>query len=648
MHKVLENLEAFETTRYGVLPKILKFIFLILSAIGIGSVVFYVFGFSIGGTSMSDTAYYYFLFTCFLAPVFLLLPARKKDKTVLPWYDIVLAALLFGMSLYFFLNAYEIRTIGWIPAKPFNLVLASIFLLLVWDGARRMGGNIYAAVCVIIGLYALYAEHMPGPLYGMSFPLNMTISLQVFGTEGILGLPSKVMGDILIGFLIFAGVLIASGAGTFFLNFALALLGRFRGGPGKVSVLSSALFGTLSGSVVSNVVADGYVTIPTMIRVGFDPRVAGAIEACTSTGGVLMPPVMGTVAFVMAMVLGIDYWAVCVAAAVPAVLYYFALLMQIDAYAARVGLKGLPPAELPSLKETLKWGWPFLAVLAFLLWALMIKKMEAQAPFYASVLMILLSFFRKETRMTPRGIVNILSMTGRIIVETMAILVPVGTIVCGLVQTGVASAATAGLIALGGQSVYLIILLGTVACYLMGMAGMVTPAYIFLAVTMAPALVEMGLNRIAVHLFILYYSMLAAITPPVAIGAFVAANIAGADPMQTALQSMRFGVVIYIVPLFFLFNPALCLQGGSLFEMFYLFVLAMLGITLIAAGMEGYLIKVGKVGLAMRFLLVIAGMLIAFPELISSLIGAVFACLAIVVIWRTNKKARKSSGAIGI
>ena len=632
-------IEVAETTRYERLPKFLKVIFLTLSAIGILITVGYHFGYTVGKFFLSDFAFYYLLFACFFTFTFLLMPGRKKDKKV-PLYDIVFAALIFGMSIYFFLNADSIIVgSGWIPANLFNLLLGSIFLLLVWEAARRMAGGIYAGLCVIVGLYPLYAEHMPGPLYGMYFPLDFTISLINFSTVGVLGLPSQVIGGILIGFLIFAGVLIGSGAGSFFLNLAYAFLGRFRGGPAKVAVIASGFFGSLSGSIFSNVVATGSITIPAMKRIGYPPHYAGAIEACASTGGVLMPPVMGAVAFVMCVVMGVEYAVVIVAAFIPAVLFYFALLMQVDAYAAKTGLRGLPPDELPSLKKTLKDGWPFIAVLVFLVWGLLFMRWEVKAPFYASGLMLLLSFATKATRMTPQRMVGVLLVIGRLIVLTFAILLPLGCIMTGFIGTGVASSATASLIALGGENVYLVVLLGVVACYLMGMAGMIIPAYIFLAVTMAPALVQLGeLNTLAVHLFIIYYAMLAAITPPVAPGAFLAATIAGSSPMRTAFRSMRLGVVIYIVPVFFLFNPALIMQGVSLFESFYLIALCFLGIALLAAGMEGYLVGIGKVPLFMRLPLALAGVLVAFPGWQTTLIGAPLGFVTIAIIWQINKR----------
>lgn len=628
----MQKVDVAESTRYENLPKFLKVIFVVLSSVGVGLAVLFIYRFPIMRLIFVDYGYYYLLIALYLSCAFLVLPARKKDRSV-PWFDLVAASLVFGIGFYFFLHSWEIMLIGWVPPSLTNFLLACILVFAVLEGARRMGGQIFLAVATVLTLYPLIADYMPGLLWGLSFPVVETAGLHVFGSEGLMGLPSRVMGNFIIGFLVFAGVLIASGAGSFFLRLASALLGRFRGGPAKVAVISSAFFGSLSGSALSNIAATGSFTIPMMKRQGYPPHYAGAVEACASTGGVLMPPVMGTVAFVMAVMLGIEYVVVMIVAAIPSILYFYGILIQVDAYAARVGLSGLPKEEIPSLSQTLREGWPFLFVLAFLVWGLAYMRWEAQAPFYASALMFLLSFTRRETMMTPKRIVETLAMMGKLITQTMAAILPIGLIVVGLTATGVSAAFTGAAVSLGGENILVLLAIGAITCYILGMTGLLAPAYIFLAVTMAPAIISAGeLNPLAVHLFVAYYAMLSLITPPVALGAFLGATIAGAQAMRTAFQAVRLGVVIFFIPFFFVFNPALILQGPSLLETLYLFLQCLLGIALIAAGLEGYLWKVGKVGLLARPLLGLAGFLIAFPDLNTTLIGVPLALLIIVVI----------------
>jgi TRAP transporter 4TM/12TM fusion protein len=559
----------------------------------------------------------------------------------------VVAALTFGITVYFYVNSFNIHYYGWTPPTNLNLALAVVLCIVVLEGARRTAGTVYFVICLVFALYPLYAEYMPGLLFGKSFPFRTTIGLYAFGSESLIGLPVKVMGEILIGFLIFAGMLIVTGAGDFFLNLAFGLLGRYRGGAAKVAVLASGFFGSLSGSVVSNVVATGSITIPAMKKLGYPPHYAGAIEACASTGGALMPPIMGAVAFVMATLLSVDYLVIITGAAIPAILYYFGLLMQVDAYAAKNGLKGLPKEEIPSLKKTLKQGWQFVAVFAFLIWGLIYMRWEALTPFYASGLLLVLCFTRRSTMLTPRALIQALATVGKLITQVVGLLFPVGLIIGALLFTGMSPSFTAGIVAFGGGNLFLILLLGVAACYIMGMAGLSLVAYIFLAITMAPALMKVAaLNLLAVHLFIAYYDMMSLITLPVAGAVFVASPIANATPMKTGWQAMRLGVVLYFIPIFFLFNPALILQGPSLLESFYLFGLCLLGIALIAGGLEGYLLKVGRLSWWSRTLLIIAGFLIAFPGYgqiltlwMTTIIGAALASSIIAITLKMKKTA---------
>jgi TRAP transporter 4TM/12TM fusion protein len=637
-----------ESNRYENLPRAIKVVFLLLCTTGIGLAVFQIFGFSVGGQIMIENGYYYLLLACFVPAGFLILPGRSKD-TQPKWYDLLLAVLVFGIGLYLFFNVSDIAEVGWrAPTSLPKFAFALGLFISILEGTRRVGGNIYFAVVIIISLYPVYSNYMPGIFWGFSYSFIDTVGFYAFGTEGILGIPLDVMGNILIGFLLFAGVMMATGGGKFFLSISLALLGRFRGGPAKVAVLSSGLFGSLSGSILSNVASTGSFTIPAMKRMGYPPHYAGAIEACASTGGVLMPPVMGAVAFVMCSFLGVEYATVMAAAFIPSLLYYFGLLVQVDAYAAKVGFKGLPREELPSIKETLKEGWPFIFALLFLVWGLLYMRWGVKAAFYASALMFLLSFFRRETMLTPKRIIDTLVTVGSLISQTTFLLLPMGFIICGLMITGVSLSFTSGFVNLGGGNIYLILLVGVIACYILGMVGMSIPAYIFLAVTMAPAIMEAsaatgGLNELAVHLFIIYYAMLAAITPPVAIAAFLGANMAGAPPLKTAFQAMRLGIVIYFIPFFFVFHPALILQGPIL-EIIYTSVSSFIGILLIGSGLEGYLVKLGKINPLERVFLTISGFLISFPDLKTTFIGIFLALLIIISAMLLRRKKDRHRG----
>jgi TRAP transporter 4TM/12TM fusion protein len=641
---LIEKIKRAEVTRYPSLSKSLKTWFLILSAAGLLLAILFIFNISYEGKVFLPAQYYYLLIAFYSSNIFLIMPARKKDDKV-PWYDLIATFLTFSIAFYFFLNAWEITNIGWrTPPSSFQLILGILLSVLILETGRRIAGNVYLVVCLFFASYPIFAHQMPGILFGTPLTFTDTIGTHMFTTEGILGLPAKIMGDIIIGFLLFAAVLIASGAGDFFVKFALSTFGRFRGGPAKVSCLSSALFGTISGSAVSNVVADGAITIPTMIGVGFPPPRAAAIEACASTGGILMPPVMGAVAFVMAGFLSITYREVCIAAAIPAILYYFGLLTQIDAYSAGRGLKGLAPEDVPSFTKTIKSGWPYLAIIVFLAWGLLYMEWEMYTPWYASALMFVISFFSRETMMTPKKVMGALATAGQIVATTMGAMMPIAFIIAGLTVTGSAASFTSGIVNLGGGNVFLILLLGAVACYILGMAGMMVSAYIFLAVTLAPAVIQVGhLNTIAVHLFILYWAMLSCITPPVAVAVFVAAAIGRTEPMKTGIHAVRLAVVTYFIPFFFVYNPALVLQA-NLLQSAYLFALALLGVALISAGMEGYLWTYGKLTMWARPPLVVGGFLIVFPETYTTIGGIALIVFTMIVLKIIKKQKEEKEG----
>jgi len=473
---------------------------------------------------------------------------------------------------------------------------------------------------------------MPGIFKGLNFSFYRMVSFHVMGPEGLIGLPVRVLGRILIGFLIFGAILSGTGGGKFFLDLALSLFGRFRGGPAKVSIFASGLFGAMSGSAISNVVTTGTLTIPAMKKSGFPPHIAGAIEATASCGGVLMPPVMGTVAFIMAQWLEIPYVTVIAAAALPSALYFFSLFVHVDSLAVMHGLRGLPKEELPSLGQTFKEGWFYLFAFLLLIFILIALRQEARAPFYTSAALLFLTMLRKETRLDFRGFVRLIEGTGRTLSEIVGILLGVALIISSMTYTGIAVSFAKEVTLLAGGNMYLLILLGAIVSFILGLGLPMVACYVFLALVLAPALTNMGLNPIAVHLFVLYGGILSLITPPLCVPAFVAAGIAGAPPMKTGWMAMRVGLALFILPFFFILNPALVAQAPGT-EILYRFALAAFGLTLIAWGVEGYLLVIGKVGLLARSLLFFSGVLLAFPHWLADTLGGATALLTISVVY---------------
>jgi len=568
-----------------------------------------------------ETQFYYAVVALLLPLVFLLWPmlSRQQDQTI-PWYDYLLSAITLVIGGYFVYNAVSILERGWAFSAPDTAIYASYaYWVLIIEAARRAGGLPIAIIAGLFSLYPLVADIVPGPIQAFPSSLSETAMYHTMSTESIMGVPLQAFAGLVIGFLVFGVVLQKSGGGKFFINLAFALLGHVRGGPAKVSIFSSGLMGSMSGSVISNVLTTGVLSIPAMRRIGMSRSFAGGVEACASTGGVLMPPVMGATAFVMAMFLDVPYSTIALAAVIPSILYFLGLFIQIDAYAARHDVKGLPAAELPSVWQTLKEGWYFIFVFGLLVWMLLVMQREAVAPFYATALLLVLNQLSRQNRWGWKDVADTLSSAAKLFAELIAILAGVGMLVGALSMTGLSGTIANDFINIAGGSVPLLLIMGAVTSFVLGIGMTVTAAYIFLAVALAPALIQGGgLDPMAVHMFILYWGMLSFITPPVALGAFAAATVAGARPMETGLQAMRLGSVIYFIPFLFVLNPALIMQGEPL-VIVAVFIQAIIGIILFASAMQGYLMGVGRLGYGMlqeaviRGLVLVAGLLLALP-----------------------------------
>jgi TRAP transporter 4TM/12TM fusion protein len=629
--KVPEAFADRTLDRYRSLPLVIRLYILVTSAAGVAISVNYIFSIS----PMLDLTYYFLLMLMYLPVVFLITPAHRKERKV-GWLSYGPAILTLGIFVFLTYKSRELAFQTWIPANEWQLAVAITVFLIVMEAARRTGGVIFLIIVAIFALYPVYAEYLPGVLWGPPMSFGRTIAFNVYSSDALLGVVTRVVGETLIGFLILAALLGPTGAADFFLKLAMALMGTARGGPAKVAVLSSGFFGSLSGSIFANVVSTGAITIPSMRRAGFPNYYAGALEACASTGGMLMPPVMGAVAFIMADFTNTEYGVIVVAAALPSILYYFGLYCHVDAYSAKAGLAGLPRAELPTLSQALKDGWPFLAVLGFLIWGLVFMRWERLAPFYACALLLGLTFIKKSLHLRLSSIPDILLEISKLLSQTMALLLPTSFILGGLMATGVAPNIASELVRLGGENVALVLIIGVGICLLFGMLGMIVAAYLMLALTLAPALEQIGgFNTLAIHLFIAYYSMLAAITPPVALAAFIASRISDSDPMLTSWHACRLGIVLYFIPVFFLFQPGLILQGSWLDTAIWL-PINIVAIMLIAAASEGRLWQFGLLRMWARVSLFAGALLVGFPTWQSTLTGAVI-CLAVVLLGNLSR-----------
>lgn len=574
------------------------------------------------GILLVDTSFLFLLLAVFLSLVFLNFPARASDAGTVPWYDWMLFLASGGACIYLAAHGSQIILEGWdLLAPPSATAIGALVVILSLEAVRRVGGMALFIICLIFTAFPLYSESMGGFLWGPGMNLVELARAHAMGNESIIGLPMRVTANLLLGFLIFGSALVVTGGGEFFMAFATAVMGKARGGPAKVAILSSGFFGSLSGSVISNVVTTGQVTIPTMKRAGYPPTYAAAIEACASTGGALAPPVMGAVAFIMAEFLNVPYATIMIAATVPAILFYLALLFQTDNYAARNGLKGLPPEEIPKLWAVFRGGWYYVFCLAMLIYMLVVMRIDAYAPYYATAVLIATTALRPRNRFNLRMALRLIFEATRSITNIVGIIVGIGMILGSLSYTGVGGAFSRELLQFAGDSVFLLLALGALTSFLLGMGMTVSACYIFLAIVLAPALVKSGLDPIASHLFILYWGMMSYITPPVALAAVAASTIAGSNPLTTGLMAMRLGSVLFILPFLFVISPTLILHGAPI-EILHDVATAVIAVWLLSSALEGWLYRIGALSWE-RIPVFLAALCFMYPETWSDLAGAV-------------------------
>ena len=562
-----------------------------------------------------------------LIVIFLFFPPTKtRGRDALPWYDILLVLLsliAFGYGAVLYNKVYWEANSG-IPSST-TVVMCFIGIFLLCEAGRRVIGLPMVILVIALVFYSHFANLFPGFFKATSFLPSMFAFIQYVTADGIFGIPVGVFSTVIIMFVIFAHFLRISGAGDFFLNLAFSLVGHIRGGPAKAAVVASGLFGTISGSASANVASTGVITIPLMKRLGLSPPFAGGVEAAASTGGLIMPPVMGAVAFIMAEWLRIPYIQVCVVAAVPAILYYIAVYLMVDGEAIRLKLSGLPRKELSSLKKTMREGWYHMLPLVFLVILLAVFDYRADYSALLSVLLIIgLSMFKKKARMGPQKITRALrdGIVGSIPAGISCALA--GVILGSLTLTAVGVKLSSGILYIAGGNLFVVLLLAAIASLILGMGMPAVPIYIMLAILIAPALADMGVPLIAAHLFVYYCGVLSFITPPVATAAYTASAIANSNPIETAVYSMRIGIVAVIIPFVFAYNPGLILVGSA-GEVGKAIIAGTIGVVSLVIGVAGYVL-VRKIHWGQRIMLVLAGVLLFFNAFVVNLVGvAIFA-----------------------
>lgn len=574
-----------------------------------------------------------------LITIFLTTPATKKAPSdTVPWYDVVLCVLSLAVSAYVTINWPDIvDTGGIITWTRVTLGIASVVLLL--EATRRIFGWTLVVLVLVFISYALFTSHFPGPFYGRSIRWQRLILSLYLDSSALFGITLKVAATVVLGFVVFGQLLFATGGGKSIIDLALTVFGKMKGGVTKVPVVASGAFGSLSGIAVANVYATGQLTIPLMKRHKVAPHVAGAIEAVASTGGLILPPVMGVVAFIMATFLNITYARVCIAAAIPAILYYLALYIQVDRFAARQGYGRLPAEEIPSIRKTIGECWIFIVPIAVLIYTLFVTGLEAEeCALYATGAIILVSMLRKANRLTLRTFVDALEASGQGILEISVVCGIAGFIIGVVMFTGLGFSLTQVLVAICRGNLFLLLVFAAIMCIILGMGMPIVTVYIIVAIIVAPVLTSLGVTDMAAHMFVFYWGMLSFLTPPVMLSVYAASTLARANSWKTASLGMRLGIAAYIVPFAFVYNSSL-LAEGSLIKIAASAVTAVLGIGMVAIGLEGYLL--GNLRRAQRILLVIGGLALLVPSRNARLAGLALAVLLFCWEWIRIRRSRQ-------
>ncbi|MEC0275891.1 TRAP transporter permease [Peribacillus frigoritolerans] len=575
-----------------------------------------------------------------LSLIFLLFPAnrkkRQKGKFQIAWYDIILALLSIGVGAYWPLFFEDIvMNVGRLGALDFAVGLLAI--LLVLEATRRAVGIPIMVIALLFIFYGIFGQYMPGFLAHRGLTLERLVQTMFFSTEGILGTPLAVSSTFIFLFLLFGSFLVRTGVGQYFNDLATAIAGRRIGGPAKVAIFSSALQGTISGSSVANVVTSGSFTIPMMKNLGYKKEFAGAVEAAASTGGQLMPPIMGAAAFLMVEFIGngITYWDIAKAAAIPAILYFSGIWIMTHFEAKRLGLRGLTKEEIPSKKEVFRKFYLLIPILAIIL-LLMMNITVTHAALYSIAISVLVGFINKDVRMKFIDIIYALVDGARTALAVAAATAAAGIIVGIVTKTGLGLKLANGLIDLSGGYLIPTLMLTMVAAIILGMGSPTTANYVITSTIAAPAIILLGVPDLSAHLFVFYFGIIADITPPVALAAFAAAGVAGGEPIKTGIQSSKLAIAAFIIPYIFVLSPQMLMIDTTWMEVAWVVLTAMAGMIAIGAGVIGYWMR--GMNWLERVLAVIVGLLLIYPETVSDIIGisAFIVLLALQYLWKND------------
>ncbi len=622
--KIQKLVEKYDTeSRYRVLDGIpAKIVVALLVAMSCYHL--YTAGFGLLPISIHRAIHLTFAITA----VFLLYPATaKSSRTSIPWYDWILALMAGGGSAYivFFFNDIARRGA---QVQSYELWLGLGFMALVLEAGRRIVGKVLPALAFFFLLYCYFGRYMPSIFMHRGYSLSRIVQHMYLTPEGVFGVALGVSSTFVFMFILFGAFLSGSGGARFFNELSLALAGHLPGGPAKVAIVASGLLGTINGSSVANVATTGAFTIPLMKRVGYKGEFAGAVEACASTGGQLMPPIMGAGAFIMREFLGIPYLRIAAAAIVPALIYYAALFTNVHVRAKYRNLEGIERELLPRAKEVFARDGHLLVPLFAIIAMLLMKYTPLAAAFWGIVTVVVVSALRSHTRMGPAQIIKALEEGARGALGVALACALVGFVVGTSSLTALGLTLSNNIIDIAGGKLLPTLLMAMVACLVLGMGLPTTANYIVTSTIIAPALIKMGVLPLAAHMFVFYFGIMADLTPPVCLAAFTGAGIAGANPGKTGLEATKIALVAYALPYTFIYTPAILLEQAHPLTLALIIVAALAGIAALAGALQGWLLK--NLTPAVRVLLVVPGLAAFLPS--SAVKLASLAAIAVVMV----------------
>ena len=571
--------------------------------------------------------------------VLLLRRAAKAGNTGSRLLELALAVMGSVSCLYIIVNWNDVVQRLGFPVKV-EFWLGGILILLMLFLCYRCYGPALSIIASSALAYAFLGPFLPGILHHRGVSLERLCTLSYLSTDGIWGVAMDAAATLIIQFLIFSSLLTHFKAGDFFLEAANSIFGSRRGGPAKIAVVASSLFGMISGAATANAASVGTFTIPLMKRAGYRPEVAGAIEAVASSGGQIMPPIMGATAFIVAEIVGISYGQVAIAALVPALLYYLTVFLMVDLESVKTGIKGLTRDELPKFSAVIRMNWPLAVPLAVLIFMVFMQYSPGRSIFFSVLILVAIIFAKNPTSRNIYPLLNGFADAAKQMAPITIACGVAGILIGVLNATGLGSALSSMLVSLCGGSLIVLLLLSAVTCLILGMGLPTVACYVLVALTTAPALIQMGVLPIAAHLFVFYFSIISAITPPVALAAYVAAGIAKANPLQVGFIAMKFGVTSFIVPFIFVYGPSLLLVGAW-GDIALAIVMAIIGTTSLAMGIQGYFFNGKRFFLLSRVLLCIASIQLIIPGLKTDLAGLALLGTAFLInhySWKSQKE----------